>query len=363
MKLSDTQVEISDNKDTETLYSEFSDFLEVKADMVEDIGIKQIVPTPIDLLNAILGGGFAVGALHIIVGTPGSGKSMLAIQTMGSGQRAFEKFLASFMDSEEATTAQRLANLGVNRPKVRPYTDITVEKVFKHLETMCLFKEQKKMRDMPSMAVWDSIANTLSEKERNVDDINSVIGYKARLLSILIPKYVARCAEYNVCWVAVNQLRDQLQITSFAPAKDLRFMSAGKSMPGGNVLKYNAFSLLEMKAKAVIDPDKMGFDGIISSIKTVKGKLFPPNIEIELVGDFVKGFSNFWTNYNFLAKTKRLQTGAWNYLKSDPEAQKFRTKDAENLYNTDERFRKEFDKASKEAIDTEIVQKYSPDNL
>jgi len=210
------------------------------------------------------------------------------------------------------------------------------------------------------MVVWDSIANTLSEKERNATDINQVIGYKARVLSVLVPKYVARCAEYNICWLAVNQLRDQLQITSFAPAKDLRFLTAGKSMPGGNVLKYNAFTLLEMKAKSAIDPEKLGFEGIICSIKTVKCKLFPPNIEIEIVGDFIRGFSNFWTNYNFLIKNKRLQSGSWNYLKNFPE-KKFRTKDAEILYKTEEIFRNEFDKAVAEAIDTEIIQKYNPE--
>ncbi len=342
------------------MYAEFSDFLEVKADMTFDPGVKLLVPTGIELLDAILGGGFPVGAMSIIVGTPGSGKSMLAIQTMAAGQKKYEKFLASFLDSEEATSTQRLSNLGVRYPTIKPYCDITIEKVFKHLETMCLFKEQKKLQHVPSISVWDSIANTLSEKERQVEDVNSVIGYKARMLSLLVPKYVARCAQYNICWLAVNQLRDQLQISQFAPAKDLKFMSTGKSMPGGNILKFNAFTLLEMKAKSVLDSSKMGFDGIIASVKTVKCKLFPPNIEIELVGSFVTGFSNFWTNYNLLVKEKRLVSGAWNYLKNHPE-KKIRTKDAKTTYKEDPEFKKKFDEAVSECINTEIIEKYNPE--
>jgi replicative DNA helicase len=62
--------------ETKALYDEFSDFLEIKADMTLDAGVKLVVPTGIDLLDAILGGGFAVGALNIIVGTPGSGKCL-----------------------------------------------------------------------------------------------------------------------------------------------------------------------------------------------------------------------------------------------------------------------------------------------
>jgi hypothetical protein len=88
--------------------------------------------------------------------------------------------------------------------------------------------------------------------------------------------------------------------------------------------------------------------------------LFQPNIEIEIVGSFTTGFSNFWTNYNFLKNTKRMKTGAWNYLITLPD-KKFRTKDAPMLYKTDPEFRQAFKDIIKEAIDTEIIKKYSPE--
>jgi len=209
------------------------------------------------------------------------------------------------------------------------------------------------------MVIWDSIANTLSEKEREAEDVNSVIGYKARMLSILIPKYVAKCGKHNVSLIAVNQLRDVMNIGQFAPAKDLKFMSASKDMPGGNVLKFNAFHLLEMKVGTVLTQDKYGFDGVIAKTKCVKNKLFPPNIEIEILGSFMTGFSNFWTNYHFLSKTNRLNTGAWNYLVSMPKPP-FRTKDAEKNYYENPEFKEKFDESVKEAIQTEIIDKYSP---
>ena len=360
--------EVLEDKDkTKKLYEEFSSFLETKADITADIGEKDTISTGIDLLDAILGGGFGVGALSIIVGQPGSGKSMLAIQTLAQAQRQYKgNLLGAFLDSEEATTVFRLANLGVKYPKLKPYVDITVEKVFKFLEGLSVFKQEKKMVDIPSVVIWDSIANTLSQKERETEDPNQVIGYKARLLSILIPKYVAKCAQNNICFLAVNQLRDVLKIDRFAPAKDLKFMTASKDMPGGNVLKFNAFQLTEMKVKTAIAPgatedsNKYGFEGIIVKLKCVKNKLFQPNVEIELVGSFVSGFSNFWTNYNFLKSTKRLNSGAWSYLVALPD-KKFRTKDALELYNTDEDFRKAYDAAVKEAINTEIIEKYNPE--
>ena len=352
--------------EVQDLYDEFSSFIKQKTDIVPDLGVKKTISTGIDLLDAILGGGFAVGAFSIIVGQPGSGKSMLAMQTMGQGQRQYNgKLLTAFLDSEEATTEIRLANLGVRYPKIKPHVDITVEKVFQFLEGLCIFKEERKIIDIPSVLVWDSIANTLSQKEREAEDVNSVIGYKARMLSILIPKYVARCAQHNICFLAVNQLRDVLSIGKFAPAKDLKLMSSTKDMPGGNVLKFNAFQLVEMKIKSIISPkttessEKYGFEGIIVKLKCVKNKLFPPNIEIELVGSFVHGFSNFWTNYNFLKNSKRLNTGSWNYLVSLPD-KKFRTKDAQTLYKTDIEFKEAFDNTVKESIQTDIIDKHSP---
>jgi len=350
---------VEDVEKTKELYADFSSFLETKVEIVADDGLKGTISTGIDLADAILGGGFGIGALNIIVGAPGSGKTMLAAQTLGEGQKQHKgKLLGGFLDSEEATTSMRLAALGVRYPNIKPYVDITVEKVFKFLEGLCLFKQTKKIVDTPSVVIWDSIANTLSQKEREAEDVNSVIGYKARMLSILIPKYVAKCAQNNICFIAVNQLRDVIKIGQFAPAKDLKFMTASKDMPGGNVLKFNAFHLIEMKVKSVIDRDKMGFDGVVAKMKCVKNKLFAPNIEIEIVGSFTSGFSNFWTNYNFMNISKRLQTGAWNYLISLPD-KKFRTKDAYTLYKDDEVFRNAFDESAKETIKTEIVDKYS----
>ena len=349
---------VEDKELTQELFAEFGAFLEKKAEMVSDVGIKDTIPTGIWLVDAIMGGGFAIGALNIVVGQPGSGKTMLAIKTLGEGQKKHKgKLLGGFLDSEEATTADRLAMLGVRYPKLEPYTDITVEKVFKFIEGLSLFKQTKKMVDLPSVVVWDSIANTLSQKEREADDVNSVIGYKARMLSLLIPKYVAKCAQNNICFIAVNQLRDKMAMGQFAPAADLKFMSATKDMPGGQVLKFNAFHLIEMKVKSVLDRDKMGFDGVIVKLKCVKNKLFTPNIEVEVVGSFMSGFSNFWTNYNFMTQTKRLNTGAWNNLVSLPD-KKFRTKDAYELYKNDEVFRNAYDESAREAIQSEIVDKY-----
>lgn len=360
LEMTDEEIEKSMDQKTQDLYMEFNSFLEDKTEIKSDSGIKDTIPTGIDLLDTILGGGFAIGSMGVITGNPGSGKSMIAIQSMGAAQKKYNgNILVSMLDSEEATTTIRMSNLGVKNPKIKPYNDITVEKVFKFLEGMCLYKEMKGIIDTPSVIVWDSVANTLSQREREVEDINSVIGYKGRLLSLLIPKYVSKLSMYNICLIAINQLRDVIQIGPFVPAKELKFMSQGKTMPGGNSFKFNAFHLIEMKTKETVTRDKFGYDGYFAEVFCVKNKLFPPNIKINLAGNFTTGFSNFWTNFRFLADNKRIITGAWNYIADLPQV-KCRTKDMQDTYNTNPTFKEAFDKAVKETLQTEIIEKFNP---
>jgi len=337
------------------LASEFAQFMEVNVKMKSDSGVKIVIPTGFDILDAIMGGGFAVGTFSTIVGPPGGGKSCLAANIMSNFQKVFPECICAYLDSEEAVTTTRLYNLGIRSPKIKPYNDITVEKVFKFLEGLCLFKEQKRIIDKPALVIWDSIANTLSEKERECEDVNSIIGFKARMLSILIPRYVAKLAKYNITVISINQLRDVISIGPYSAPKDLKYLSASKDMPGGTVLKYNAFHLLETKVSGTCDEEKYGFSGFQIKAKCVKNKLFSPNIEVILLANFVTGFSNLHSNYKFLVDNDRLQTGAWNFLRIMPE-KKFRTKDFETLYKTDENFKNTFDSSVKECIDTVLIQ-------
>lgn len=359
IEFEDEKPEVDQNAlDAQELMTDLTDFLDKKIEMKPDIEDRLFLPTGLDLLDAILGGGFPFGAFSMITGNPGSGKTMLACKALGAGQRHFlGKLMAAFLDAEESMTKHRLSMLGVKNPMIDPYNNLTVEKVFRFVKGVSLFKLAKEI-DVPSAIVWDSIANTLSEKEHETDDINSVIGYKARLLSAMLPRALTECAKQNIALIAINQLRDKLKLGQFAPANDLKFISQEKNIPGGNAIKFNAFHLIEMKVKTTVKPEKYGFEGIVSKLKAIKNKQFAPNIEIEIMGSFTHGFSNFWTNYRFLRDNKRIESGAWNKLLDLPE-KKFRTKEANQKYKTDPEFKEAFDNAVKETLQTEIIDKYT----
>ena len=164
-KKKNTKEEIEE--ETKSLYAEFNEFLETKLDIKSEAEQKILIPTKLDLLDAILGGGFSAGTMAIITGSPGSFKSTLLAQVIASAQAIYaEKLLAAYMDSEEACSMTRLANLGVRNPTIKPKVNITVEKVFKLIEGMCRFKEYKKIKNkLVSQAELKKVKNYIKGQE------------------------------------------------------------------------------------------------------------------------------------------------------------------------------------------------------
>jgi len=369
-----TKVEVAENwKDYQFTDEEIKLAAELHGDLLAQLVEKKVVgtesdkletiPSGIELLDFILGGGIGLGTMTIIAGNPGTFKSAIAGQIIANAQKKFKgKLLSNYLDSESATTVKRLYNLGVQNPPIRPLEDITVEKVFQILECIMTFKELKEKVDVPGIVVWDSIANTVTQIERdNPDlDINKTIGLRARILSFVLPRFISRLREYNMSLIAINQLRDKISMGQFAPAADLRWMG-DKNMPGGNSLKFNAFHLLVLKVKGDIDPSKYGFTGVTLEAKCVKNKLFMPNIPVKLVVDFTRGVSNFYTSYDFLTDHKYIKTGAWQNM---PGYEKnYRCSDAENLYNTDPDFKKTFDALFQTGLQEKIIKENRLDTM
>lgn len=345
------------------LQDELITFIKDKVKIAPGTGVKYLLPTGIDLMDAVAGGGFAAGALTLIVGNPGTFKSALLGQTIATSQKKYRgKVLNAYLDSEEAMTSQRLQSLGVKYPPIKPYPASSVEDVFKTVEAICSFKDLKNLQDSPSIIALDSLANTITEKEKASTemDINKIIGLKARVLSVLLPRYIPKLQEYNIGLIVVNQLREKIDMGFFPTANDMRWIG-DKTIPGGNALKYNAFHMLLLRVKGDLKPDEWGFNGVLLEAKFVKNKLFTPNIVISLVVDFNKGVSNFWTNWQMLVDKGRATSSAWCSLVSMPQV-RFRKKEAILKYNSDPNFKTEFDRQVKEVIQIEYINKYSSED-
>lgn len=341
------------------LQDEFTEHLRATQGLVPDYSVRSTIPTGIDLLDTLMGGGAATGFLQII-GPPGSGKSALAAKIIATTQRKYRGMLnAVYMDGEDSTDKKRLMQLGVLQPIIDPYTRLTVEGVFKTVEGMCTFKESHDtLLDVPYPLVWDSIANTHTEAALQEMDPNKVTGLKARILSHLLPIYVPKMNEYNISLIAVNQLRDKIDMGIFKTPSDLQFL-ANKKIPGGWASLFNSIQILYIKPIGQIE-GQYGFYGTRVKCKLVKNKLFTPNIEFEMVFSFERGFSNLFTNFELLKKTKRIDNGkggSWFTLKSCPE-KKFMQSQLVTRYN-EPKFKEAFDNDVKDVLKTEYLDVYT----
>ena len=92
--------------------------------------------------------------------------------------------------------------------------------------------------------------------------------------------------------------------------------------------------------------------------RAIKNKSFTPNIEINLVTSFNRGYSNFWTNFLLLKEFKRITVGgAWCTL-FGCEDSKFYQKEALTVYNENQKFRDAFKDQVNEIIQTEYIERY-----
>ena len=127
---------------------EFDSFLNKKLDIKNGEDSEKI-PTGIDLIDCLTGGGITIGQIFKVVGLPGSFKSTLVAQILGNAQKQYNgKLLSVYYDTEVTMTRKRLMQLGVCNPPLKPYDDVTIEQLFQTIEAMAAYKEAKNITEL-----------------------------------------------------------------------------------------------------------------------------------------------------------------------------------------------------------------------
>jgi RecA/RadA recombinase len=358
--ISDREITEEDVLAGNELFDTMTGFLKKEGKITPGIGIRTTIPTGIDIFDCVAGGGIVTGVSQI-VGMPGSGKTALTARTLATCQRKWPgKFQSIYIDTEFSQTKERLEELGVIYPSIEPYQANTVEKVFNIIEHICAFKANNpETLDIPYCIVWDSIANTKTEKSLLDESHHSTLGLRAAMLDFLIPKYAEKLNNYNISLLCVNQLRDKIEMGHTPSINDLRFLT-DKKVPGGQSLSFNTIQLFYCRQTDKIKEDVYGFPAIKVAGRFIKNKLFTPNIDIEMVFTFRRGFSNFWTNYELLKKYKIISAAAGFVTMEGYSGNKFRQKETINVYRNDAKFKEAWDNNVSELIQKEFLDKYKP---
>jgi hypothetical protein len=217
--------------------------------------------------------------------------------------------------------------------------------------------------NLPSIVIWDSIAMTPTDAEASSE--SEQLSQLASAMTKYLKKYTDKMALYNISLLAVNQLRDNMSVGPVKTFNKLKYLGDFK-IPGGNANLFGSTQLFFCRPTGDIKSEGdnktnslvLGFDGTIVTGKTVKNKLFSPNISIDMAFSFEHGFSNFWTNYLLLKNCERITGAAWKTLRGY-ETKKFSQKDAINIYKSDPDFAEAWDSEVKDVLETEIKSRYA----
>jgi hypothetical protein len=352
-----------------------------------------ITPTGILPLDYLLGGGIVSSKPVMISSTPESGKSTFCFQFSKIFQDTHTNGVIVYLDIEGAGNAaenkqeilgqiSRIETFGLKSDTFQYQPVILdINGVFDLLEKLAQVKqafEEKLEKEFYVLLIWDSLSATRCSKTDSTEDVNKIIGFKARELTFKLDKYLPVVAFKKFTFIIVDQVRANLKNVIDGPyvpkEKTVGVFNDYRAATSINSLNHLTGQWLYLSKKKVIDfSDGYGIDGWELVVQIEKNKYAPSQCAITCVFDKNTGLNKFWTHFKFMSelcstefkiykKSEKLlpyplclkQSGAYYYLKVvDPQNLKnvlytsdtFYKKNAKKLYDSDDIFRQWFDYA------------------
>lgn len=214
----------------------------------------QFIPTGSLTLDYALGGGWALGRTHEIVGPEGMCKTSLTILSMANAQRMDPTHGVGVIDMEQSFDFRWAEGLGLDTSDdrfIHVYPD--------HSEDV---SDQIKMllRDGNlSLVVVDSVGGMESRAafEKKADE--SAMGKNAQIISRMVKQVAKLCREHNATVIFVNQYR-----------ADVGNPRGGQKSAGPNALKYATTTKVALRRTGETARKRTLEDAVSETIKDLE---------------------------------------------------------------------------------------------
>lgn len=236
------------------------------------------IPTPIEVLNCILGGGVPFGLITNSYGRSKTGKSTWYYQTMAEFQKEYPEGICFIIDSETSGDPNRARHFGVNTHTVIICCPNSIEEGFLAIMKMLENKRKNpKLNNVPIFGIWDSISNGMATNDSKQSRMNAQD--RARVIKNYLGPLMIEIEKEEFFLGLVNQ----------AVSKDIGHGHHRDISGGGIALEHDVH--LQTKFESYDGDVKVGtFLVRRTSLMTVdKSKISPEIQRIPVIMDITEG--------------------------------------------------------------------------
>lgn len=250
---------------------------------------EEVISTGILSLDLALGiGGLPVGKIYEIYGQESSGKTTLSLIIASQFQKHGKT--VAFLDAENSFDVSWAETLGIDTKSFFVADVDSLEDAFKKIEFF--------MKNGVDFVILDSIAAPPTVSQVNADFTDSMMGVRARVISMALSKLMPIIRKSKSSLLFVNQIREKM-VAYGNP----------EVTPGGRALKFFASIRMSTRKKLIEDEDEI-FVGDEITVKIEKNKFAPPMKKAKFLlyydGFYTIDYVDLLTKLDLITKS-----GAW----------------------------------------------------
>lgn len=256
----------------------------------EELLTPKFVPCNVPELNTALGGGFARGAMHLLSGKPGSGKTAISLSVMKQIQdeEGEDGGFCIYVCLEPPFPMQLAVELGLDMNKLLVVTPVDYgEQMIDAVYDFLYDDKTRTTRGLVSGIVWDSINNTVPKRMIDGEEKDGAeradIGSRALMLTRFFEKLQGRgMLRSGTLVMLIAQLRVNSNAMSGHGPKDM--------IGGGMAAQYDAKTITRLTSRTITENIK----GITTQVgHEVKFKIEKNNIGAKpTAGSYVYDYKN-----------------------------------------------------------------------